>query len=84
MSASNGNSTRWRALGRAVDGEELEDTFSGSRAYRLACELLDFLKDEADVMEVALLRLDGNVWICIERLRRNDLGDWAELPFGSG
>jgi hypothetical protein len=56
-------------------------TFEGERAFTDADELLDQLKADPGVMEVALLRLDGGEWEYRERSRRNDRGEWAAIPF---
>jgi hypothetical protein len=55
--------------------------FEGERAFSDAGELLDRLKADPDVMEVAMTRRDGGDWKFVERCRRNERGEWVAIPF---
>jgi hypothetical protein len=72
----------WLVLAFRSDGREIRPvTFEGARAFTEADELLDRLKADPGVTEVALTRLDGSEWKHVERSRRKERGEWAAIPF---
>lgn len=84
MGSIYGNTPMWQVKAFDTHGREMHPwptAFEGERAYSSACELLDRLKADRGVMEVALIRLDGGEWKYVERSRRDARGEWAGIPF---
>jgi hypothetical protein len=77
-----GNTPMYQVLAFDADAEEIGPAaFEGPRAFSRAGELLDQLRADPAVMEVALMRLDGGAWVYVERHRCNDRGEWVAIPF---
>ena len=54
-------------------------SFEGQRATSEASDHFDKLKQHPDAREVWMTRLDGGEWVFVERIRKDDRGQWKKV-----